>query len=308
MKKTIYSGLTFVIIVSLLTLLFTSCNGETYTFKRVIIMGTYDGGIFDSSTRIIDIIGDEYQDENKDKIKSIELLNGSCENIRYVKSIKSDIDDYAIYSSENGNISYRYDSKSNLLTQIHTTNNAIPIPTNITTESGYQRWVKKLLAAYDVNSLLGYKYSCETDVATSNENSHYKDQYPYFYTDLEFNEKIISYTFTYTKHLDGYPTTDRILVYINVPLESVIIKFDKRDFINIHRATVDDSTITTTINSYMINSVNTERYELTSMQIMHKTLTYFENEVCMEIDVEMDFLDKKTQYTICDRTLLLLCP
>lgn len=58
----------------------------------------------------------------------------------------------------------------------------------------------------------------------------------------------------------------------------------------------------------MINSVNTERYELTSMQIMHKTLTYFENEVCMEVDVEMDFLDKKTQYTICDRTLLLLCP
>ena len=307
MKKIIYSGLIFIIIVSLLILSVTSCNNETYTFQQVMMWGTYDDGIFDSSVKCIDIIGKKYQDEDADKIKSIMLLNGNCEDVRYVESIKSDIKDYAIYSSENGNISCRYDSKSNLLTQISTENNIIPIPNNITNESDYRNWVKNLLTIYGVNNLSSYKYSCETSVAISNENSYYQYQYPYFYTDLAVNEKITKYIFTYTKYLNGYPTTDRISVYISIPNENVIIKFDEQDFIDIPKATIDDSTIITTINSYSMSSLNTDKYKLASMQIMNKTLTRFENKVCLKVDVEMTFIVKKDQGAICNRMILLLC-
>lgn len=307
MKKTIYSGLIFIVIIILLTVSVTSCNNEALEFHQIMLLGD-SCGIFDSSVRSIDILGTKYHDENAEANKSIELLNGSCVDLQYVESVKTYRKDSAIYNSANGNISCRYDSKSNLLTQISFEKNTLSVPNDITTESNYRNWIKKLLNVYGVKNLFGYKYACETIVTTADGNSLHTDQYSYFYTDLALDEEITSYVFTYTKYFAGYPTTDQISVNIFVATGAVTIKFDERKFTDAPKVNIDNSTIDTALNTYVISSLNADKYQFKSMQVMNKTLTRIENEICLIVDVEMDFVDKQTQSTMGYRTILLLSP
>lgn len=294
-NKTIYLGLTLFIVIALLTMSFTSCNNDISEFQRVIMLGQPDGDIFDSSIMSIDIVETEYQDEGADTTRNIVLANGDSEVVRYVQSKKSELTDIAIYSSDSKDISCYYDSKSDLLSQIYAKNNTILVPTNITTEADYRDWVENLLTIYGAHNLSSYRYSCQTNVIVSNEESTYQDQYTYFYTDIKTNERISKYVFTYTKYIDDYPTTDTVTVSISALTGSVIIKFDKGDFTDVADVTIDNSTIKTAIDSYIADSINTNKYEFVSTQITEKTLTRIESEVCVRVEVEISLLTKSDQ-------------
>lgn len=291
-NKKIYVGFILVIMISLFTLSLASCNNETATLQRVVMLGNFDGDIFHSSVESVDLVEKKYQDEDADKTKSIVLANGKHEDVLYVQSKKDELSDIAIYSSENENISCYYDSKSDLLIQICAENDTIPIPNHITTESEYRDWAEQLLTVYGVEDLSSYRYSCQTNVVVSNEKSAYQDQYMYFYTDVKSNERISQRHFTYTKYFGEYPTTDTIIISVFPLTGSVIIKFDDHNFADLTEVTFDESTIVATIHSYIANSINKEKYAFVSMNIIHKTLTCIETEVCLRVGVEIKLLPR----------------
>lgn len=294
------------IIALLLTVLFASCGNSAFSAYHVVLLGSADGSVFKESIDNISFSSNKYHDAKADQTKRVSLINGRVEEVCYEQSIKDELRDYTVYSSENANLSCYYDASSDNLIQIYATNNEIVIPKEAELESSYRDWVESLLTFYGVEDLSVYAYSCQTSVVVSNENATYQETYAYFYSNEKANEKISCRVFTYTKYVADYPTTDRIEVSIFEETGSVIVKFDEHKFDEPVELSFDESAINTAVESFVTSSVNSEKYKFKSMSIKNQVLTHYDNEVCIKVTAEVELITKTERTPICMLVTLLV--
>lgn len=299
MKKKILT-LVLGISICLIVFLLGSCNendplnntdNDLVSPRNVKMLGIPDGNIFHKTVETYDLSDVQYQNVNADVEKNIVIAKGNTEKIMYQYSTKNDITDLAVY--ENSNISCYFDSKTDRMLQIFAKNNSINIPDSVKTEADYRAWIEQLLSSYDVGNLSDYNYSCQTSVIVSSENGVTQNQLAYFYTDVKSNERVSRRVFTYTRYISGYPTTDRIYISISPITGSVIIKFDERDFANYSFFSCDETQIISAVDSYIFSSINTELYEVSSSNIVNRSLVMIENEAGIMVDVELKLCAKE---------------
>ncbi|MBQ7909539.1 MAG: hypothetical protein IJ363_01940 [Clostridia bacterium] len=299
-----FLGLALVVFVSFSTLLFSSCN-NTSSSLQVVMWGQADGTVFKSSVKSVENATNQYQDEEAQKEKNVTLVNGEIEKVYYVESHKKGQEELAVYSSKNGNITCSYDRETNKLIKLSAKNNAIIVPDNVKSEVDYKAWVEGVLALYGVEDLSDYRYSCKTAVVVSNENSTYKETHAYFYSDQKANERISSLEFSYTKYIEDYPTTDRIEVSV-LTSGSIIVKFDEHRFDDSVYISFDESDIHTAVESFVSSSINAGEYKYDTINITNKVLTHYDTEVCMQVYVEINMLNRGDHTPVTTMVTLLV--
>lgn len=281
--------------ISLLIISLTSCTSKSPLLLRVVCMGLC-GDYLEETIEQESVLPVEYNDENAAVSKSVVLPNGDAEEVFYVNSLKYYMADYAVYKSEDENVSCRYDSQTGKLLRISCKNGAVTVPDSLLNEEYYRNWTEHVFSEYGVDDFSNYRYSCETRVYVSNESSAYTDTYEYFYKDLKANESMYKRSFKYTEHVGDYATEDFVGIDISYPTGSIIIDFDQNKISDSVEVNFDKSKIREIVDSYILSNLNAEKYRFksSSSEIIAQELVMAENEVCLQVDVAMTFVNKES--------------
>lgn len=192
------------------------------------------------------------------------------------------------YQSETESLAVHYLNKTNKITQITATRDYFALPDNLKSEEDYLNWIKELLKGYGVTDLSAYEYSCKTGLTEFGDDWAGGASRDYFYEDIDPTcEELTSYTFTYTRIIDGYVTSDYIRIYISISTDMMILNFDQEQFANVAKIELDETKMLETLDEYVKGCVNIEKYELLSYTVENQTLTYVDQKLCMVCSVEM---------------------
>lgn len=276
------------LICSLIFSSMISCKGNgDISNNDIVLLGDPVNSIFKESLKSQTLDINKYQNSSAEPTKKISLGNNDLREVSYVQSEKSYRTDVNVYNSADESISCRFSAETGKLVQISAKNNSIKVPDNLLTEADYRAWVEQLLAVYGFKDISAYRYSVQTQVVVSGENSAYSDMTDSFYTDVKSNETIAMRIFTYTKYIGEYPTTDRIMFAISYLTDTIIIKFDENKLADYSKAAFDEKSVDEAVTAYINNSVDTERYEVKAVNISDKTLTSIDGNVCMIVSVKV---------------------
>ena len=276
------------LICSLIFSSMISCKGNgDISNNDIVLLGDPVNSIFKESLKSQTLDINKYQNSSAEPTKKISLGNNDLREVSYVQSEKSYRTDVNVYNAADESISCRFSAETGKLVQISAKNNSIKVPDNLLTEADYRAWVEQLLAVYGFKDISAYRYSVQTQVVVSGENSAYSDMTDSFYTDVKSNETIAMRIFTYTKYIGEYPTTDRIMFAISYLTDTIIIKFDENKLADYSKAAFDEKSVDEAVTAYINNSVDTERYEVKAVNISDKTLTSIDGNVCMIVSVKV---------------------
>ena len=276
------------LICSLIFSSMISCKGNgDISNNDIVLLGDPVNSIFKESLKSQTLDINKYQNSSAEPTKKISLGNNDLREVSYVQSEKSYRTDVNVYNAADESISCRFSAETGKLVQISAKNNSIKVPDNLLTEADYRAWVEQLLAVYGFKDISAYRYSVQTQVVVSAENSAYSDMTDSFYTDVKSNETIAMRIFTYTKYIGEYPTTDRIMFAISYLTDTIIIKFDENKLADYSKAAFDEKSVDEAVTAYINNSVDTEHYEVKAVNITDKTLTSIDGNVCMIVSVKV---------------------
>ena len=287
-KKKIIWIIASALICSLIFSSMISCKGNgDISNNDIVLLGDPVNSIFKESLKSQTLDINKYQNSSAEPTKKISLGNNDLREVSYVQSEKSYRTDVNVYNAADESISCRFSAETGKLVQISAKNNSIKVPDNLLTEADYRAWVEQLLAVYGFKDISAYRYSVQTQVVVSAENSAYSDMTDSFYTDVKSNETIAMRIFTYTKYIGEYPTTDRIMFAISYLTDTIIIKFDENKLADYSKAAFDEKSVDEAVTAYINNSVDTEHYEVKAVNITDKTLTSIDGNVCMIVSVKV---------------------
>lgn len=218
--------------------------------------------------------------------KNIDLDYTSSSNIM---QRNYNYDEYV--DSTNKNIFYRFKENTNELIRISGTDNTIiGCEEELKKEEDFKIWVESIIGNYI--DLSQYEYSCRTLITVHGENSVGNVRYDEFRLPIKENESNARYTFTYTKYVNGYPTTDYVQINTdklgNVNLIILYQNEFDQTIIPVIQANIVDETIEQNLKSI----INKNKYMLESYRILSKRLFLAENgKVEMSVSIEISVKD-----------------
>lgn len=252
-------------------------------------LGASDTGIYNDQAIIRQYNSEKFSESNADQQKL--LAYGEKEVIlTYVESFVNFTGNKVHkYQSTGGVASLIYYDESQKLSSITATRSYFSLPNNLKSEDDYLSWIKELLKSFGVSDLSGYEYSCKTGLTISGDNWAAGDTKDYFYQDYDPScEKLTRYEFTYTKKINQYKISDNINISISLSTERMSISFDQGQFSNVSKIELDEAKMQKTLEQYVNNCVDTQKYELLSYTVKDQTLTYVDGKLCIVCSVELN--------------------
>lgn len=287
MKKILLSFLLLI----LLCLIFCSCSTPSDNSYTAAVLGVQDASIFSNAT-VITSSQNVYISKTAEKEKLI-TVNANQIQLEYKQSEGYSTSGRSLdsYESADGTVLCKYFENTNNIAQISYSNTE-KFNQQVFSEFEYLNSIYSLIEKYGYIIPDDYEYSCETIVRTYGEDYIQNDKIEYFISksSLNENQEIGSYTFRFTKHIDGCPTSDVVSVYLSEG--SVIAKFSHNDFDMIDDISIDKSTALEKLEYFIENSINKEKYSLESYEIISNNLAIVENKICIRYSVEIELRSK----------------
>ncbi|MGM9646944.1 MAG: hypothetical protein ACI3YH_02290 [Eubacteriales bacterium] len=248
-----------------------------------------DADIYNKEVIIRQHPSEKFTDSDAEQEKVL-MLGGKEISTNYVESFTDFKGGQANkYQSSDGIVSFTCSEATHEIYSIRASRDYFALPNNLKSEEDYLNWVKEVLKSYGVTDLSAYEYSCKTGLTEFGDDWAGGASKDYFYKDIDPTcETLSNYEFTYTRIIDGYVTADNISIYISIATDRLFIAFDKGQFANVAKIELDEERMLETLEQYVKECVNTEKYELLSYTVKNQTLTYVDQKLCMVCSVEMN--------------------
>lgn len=281
----------FIIVVSI----FTACSQKTDKYdnihsRQIKLLGSRDDDFWKVNAEFIDVSIKEESNSNAIAFKTVVLPNGESVEVNYKNTTQSVFRNIEKYENSSRNVSCGFDADSGKLFQIQFgITKADPIDSSFN-ESEYKIWIEKILNFYGYISLSDYEYSCQTDIIVSEIDHVYKENYDYFcFGKNENNEIVSARTFSYTRTVNNYKTSDKISVTINTINETVMIKFDLKDFTDRDVAAIEQSEIVPIVEAFILSSYNDAKYVANKIEVRDKRLMIIDGTLAIVVETEIEF-------------------
>ena len=294
----------------LMVLILASCKAPGGNTQTVFIWGTADSEIFKGDTASVSSELNEYVDNTVEKIKTnIRVGSSAAFDIAYQKTVEQNGIIRHVYKEVNDLATLRYFGDTQELAQIYFKAEVDSELGKCSTEEEYKRWAMSFPLFLGIKDNVGiegmytreYKYSCETRVVTSGADFAGQRTVEGFYIPKDDTETVSGYTFSFTKHLAGVPTSDKISIYVaknTIAKNTIILNFDEKRFADTEAPELDMTACDEAVENFLNAKVDTKKYTLASYEAKDAYLTYIGEKLCLVYAVEMDLKDNVSGGTI----------
>ena len=300
MKKLMTIGISVILLLSMV-----ACKAPGGNTQTVFIWGTADSEIFKGDTVSVSSELNEYVDNTVEKIKkNIRVGASAAFDIAYQKTVEQNGIIRHVYNEVNDLATLRYFGDTQELAQIYFKAEVDSELGKCSTEEEYKRWAMGFPLFLGIKDNVGiegmytreYKYSCETRVVTSGADFAGQRTVEGFYIPKDDTETVSGYTFSFTKHLAGVPTSDKISIY--VAKNTIILNFDERRFANTEAPELDMTACEEAVEKFVNANVDTKKYTLASYEAKDAYLTYIGEKLCLVYAVELNLTNNISGDTI----------
>lgn len=175
----------------------------------------------------------------------------------------------------------------------------------ITAENEYTSWCTAMLKKLVGNIPSEYVYSCETGVVISGEDFAQQEVYPYFYKTDKNDEQISFYRFSYTRYINGMPTSDEYSVYIRPQGGILKVELSPELFNDEVSVNIDNEKIASSVEHF--GKQNTDKkYSLKSYDIKDAYLGYIDGKLNYICSVEFVFTLNSNEITTLESLAVCL--
>jgi len=205
------------------------------------------------------------------------------------------------YSESASNDCYVYTDSGNVLTcgfspyggtlRMLAANGWLPPETASTmNEDDYLDWIKEQVSVYYTENWEQYRVSCTTEIRDSFYGKDSVHEEKGFSTPFDSYESVDAYTFTFTKYLGEYATTDVIRAYIRPETGYVSLEFSEHTFDNAPDVKIDQELIQASVFRYLSKAIIEGQYSCTQHTSVKPTLGYINGHLVYLCTIEIDVL------------------
>lgn len=250
---------------------------EEYESKYRITRQGYDAdNIFKDSAELeMVIFSDMYF--SADAIPSYTVKIGQEDVLLTYKHSKDQGDlAFDFYESEDKKVSAQYNSEKNAISQLSLKSLDLG---EYTTEDQYLSLIYSILADFGITDLSYYTKTCSTSIKVSGNNSSWVENKSEFYSNEKENEEIDKYRFEFVRYYGEYPTTDKISISFSLTTQTVLIKFDPKDFVSISEISIDRDDMRSELDKYVAAELKST-CTISSLEITNEYLTIEKGKPC----------------------------
>ena len=196
--------------------------------------------------------------------------------------------DYYVYTGNAGKLTCHFASNGGMLRMLAAESWLAPEKAAAMSEDDYLNWIKEQVSVYYTEDWTQYTLSCTTQIRDSfyGKDSVHKENG--FVTPVDSYESVDSYTFTFTKYLGEYTTTDLIRAHIRPQTGYTSLEFSPHDFDNSQAVKVDHELILASIFQFLSDSIGKSQYSYTKHSSKNPTLTYIKGHLTYLCTIQID--------------------
>ncbi len=274
--------------IFILIFIFSSCSPKSSAeYFATRISGADDDVFYEKSNDSSSLEIEKYVDNSISNQKTV-ILKEKSVDMSYDISMKRNGEVLHIYKSNDENVKCYYRANQVDLSQIVFYNQEIEY---YKTEPEFRTWINEILAEYGIHNLEDYTFSCTSRILVYGDDSLSSKVQDGFHIPENENEKLSSYTFEFVKFIDGYPTTDKISVYLNMS-GTIIIKFDDNKFASVSEIDINQPSVENALKNYLFESINKDKYEFKSYNINNEYVTFIGENMCYIYSIELTLIAK----------------
>jgi len=188
----------------------------------------------------------------------------------YDETLSTDLN---VYMSKDRSITCWYDKHTNAL-RLLSSEIWNDLDCSKMDQSEYESWIKKQVSAYYPEHWEQYQLTVKTTLLPNNNENDPLHVEPSFVPIDNADFTVDSYAFTYTRHIDNFPTTDLIHVCFWPSQNFAIIEFSAHCLDETTSLDITQERILQNIDRFIPESINTEEYAYRSHSSATPVLTY----------------------------------
>lgn len=217
--------------------------------------------------------------------REILLFGGSVKKVNLYQS-EATAENGIMYSYKTDDKKvYCHFSNTDKLKKLSFETECILRPEQLSSLDDYLNWITGILSIYGYNDMSKYKLSVESCIE---DNLGSQRDYDFLYLDVQENETLKYYKFDFKSYIFGIPSSDSIEVlyvprYSNAGYEraeSLSIVFDENNFAGYNNDQFDSGKIDSLAKSFISDNINTDKYTLTSVDVIEKKFTVLDGRRC----------------------------
>ena len=183
---------------------------------------------------------------------------------------------FDFYENEDKKVSAQYNSEKNAISQLSLKNFDLG---EYTTEDQYLSLVYSILSDFGITDLSHYTKTCDTSIKVSGNNSSWVENKAGFYSSEKETEKIDKYLFEFVKYYGEIPTTDKISINFSPTTQTILVKFDPKNFMSISEITIDIDDIRSELDKYIAAKLK-NTCTISSLEITNEYLSVERGNPC----------------------------
>ena len=241
------------------------------------------------------------------------VLGAESKTLSYAHSSTLSMRDYAsdVYTDAAGDDRvYVFKANTNALLQIYS-GAGTPVIGNsepLRTEQDFRNAAESALAGYSDANLADLQYACTTRLIRNTENGIEQYNANTFQTAAGPEERVSSYTFTYTKYVGGYPTTDRAMVMTDASGNIMLLQWNPNDFASVSSFALDPALLTQAIEDTLSATLDTKQYALTAYDTVGTILFIEDGKPQAAVSLEIQLKDRSSAEAVKVRLTLHIDP
>jgi len=160
------------------------------------------------------------------------LFMGELYPLQYEEGLSENYGDSYVYTGNGEKLTCLFSSNGGMLQMLTADSWLAPEAAASMSDDDYLNWIKEQVSMYYTEDWDQYTLTCTTQIRDSfygKDSVHTENG---FITPVDSYESIDSYTFTFTKFLDEYSTTDVIRAHIRPKTGYASLEFSPHDFDN----------------------------------------------------------------------------
>lgn len=154
----------------------------------------------------------------------------------------------------------------------------------------YIEWIKLHVSEYYSENWSEYMVSCKTEILNTLTGTAEPEIKYDFYVPYETYETVNSYTFTFTKYLGDYATTDAIQAYIRPDNGLVVLEFSAHNFDNAEPVEPDLELIHASVYQFVTDSFSSSEYSYLMHSTQNQRFGYINGHLSMICTVKIALL------------------